>query len=286
MELLRALGVLCEPPERAHASVAAALGLPTPRRDEFTELFVLGLPPYASVYLGAEGMLGGAARDRVAGFWRALGLVPPHEPDHLAALLGLAAALAEAERDEREPARAVLARQARNALLVEHLLSWTGPYLAKLATLAPPCYQAWGALLHDALTAEAAALGPPATLPLQLREAPALEPPDRTGGHAFVDALLAPVRSGIILTRTDFARAAAELGLGLRIGERRFVLRALLGQDAASTLDWLVEETGTWAGRPGHGPIDNFWQQRAHAAGALLHTAARAARLREQGHAR
>jgi sulfite exporter TauE/SafE len=36
-------------------------------------------------------MLGGAARERVAGFWRAVGLVPPPEPDHLAALLGLAA---------------------------------------------------------------------------------------------------------------------------------------------------------------------------------------------------
>ena len=34
-------------------------------------------------------MLGGEARDRIAGFWRALGLVPPPEPDHLAVMLGL-----------------------------------------------------------------------------------------------------------------------------------------------------------------------------------------------------
>ncbi len=161
---------------------------------------MLDLPPYASIYLGAEGMLGGDARDRVAGFWRALGLVPPAEPDHLAALLGLAAALADAERDEPEPARALLWREARRALLAEHLLPWTGAYLHKLAAVAPPAYAAWGALLGRTLAAEEGALGAPATLPLHLREAPALEPPERIGGRAFVDALLAPVRSGMILT--------------------------------------------------------------------------------------
>jgi TorA maturation chaperone TorD len=286
MELLRALGVLCEPPEPAHARLAAMLELPTPRRDEYTELFILSLPPYASVYVGAEGMLGGAARDRVAGFWRALGLVPPAEPDHLAALLGLAATLADAERDEREPAHALLWREARAALLAEHLLPWTHAYLAKLAELAPPFYAAWGDLLRDALAAQTTELGTPTVLPLHLREAPALEPPEHTGGHAFVDALLTPVRSGMILTRADLARAARELGLGLRVGERRFVLRSLLGQDARATLDWLAAEAASWAARPGHGLIDAFWQQRAHAAGALLRNAATAARLREEVHAR
>ena len=65
------------------------------------------------VYLGAEGMLGGAARDRVAGFWRALGLVPPAEPDHLAALLGLAAALADASATSASPRRAAARRGTR-----------------------------------------------------------------------------------------------------------------------------------------------------------------------------
>ncbi len=67
-ELLRALGVLCEPPEPAHERVAEALCLPG-RADpaDHTELFGFQLVPYASVYLGAEGMLGGEAADRVAG---------------------------------------------------------------------------------------------------------------------------------------------------------------------------------------------------------------------------
>ncbi len=66
-ELLRSLGVLCEPPEAAHVAIAEALCLPG-RIDaaDHTELFGFQLVPYASVYLGAEGMLGGEAADRVA----------------------------------------------------------------------------------------------------------------------------------------------------------------------------------------------------------------------------
>src|SRR6266508_147722 len=95
-ELFRALGAMCEPPEPAHQRIVEALGLPG-RADpaDHTELFVFQLVPYASVYLGPEGMLGGEAADRVAGFWRALRLAPPPEPDHLVGLLGLYATWGE-----------------------------------------------------------------------------------------------------------------------------------------------------------------------------------------------
>ena len=89
IELVRTLGVLAEAPNSGTGSVAAAIGLPAPTPDDYTDAFVFQLYPYASVYLGAEGMIGGEARDRIAGFWRALRLTPPAEPDHLTALLGL-----------------------------------------------------------------------------------------------------------------------------------------------------------------------------------------------------
>ncbi|MGH9940996.1 MAG: hypothetical protein ACRD9R_01395, partial [Pyrinomonadaceae bacterium] len=76
MELFRALAVLAESPESAEAArVAEVLELEpsAPTAGEYGESFILQLPPYASIYLGAEGMIGGEARDRIAGFWRALG---------------------------------------------------------------------------------------------------------------------------------------------------------------------------------------------------------------------
>ena len=111
---------------------------PLPGGPQLSELFLFQLYPYASVYLGAEGMMGGEARDRIAGFWRALGLDPPTEPDHLAVMLALYARLAELE-DETEDARNREAwRQSRGAFLWEHLLSWLPPYLSKLTEIGPP----------------------------------------------------------------------------------------------------------------------------------------------------
>ncbi len=274
-ELLRALGVLCEPPEAAHVAVAEALRLPG-RIDaaDHTELFGFQLVPYASVYLGADGMLGGEAADRVAGFWRALRLTPPPEPDHLAALLGLYATLGEAEDGERDPARQALWRQARRALLWEHLLTWAVAYARAVASAAPPFHAAWAELLQRTLLAEAADLEPPATPPLHLRDAPRL-PEAGEDASALVGALLAPVRSGLILTRWDLGRAAASLGLGLRMGERAFALRSIVDQDPRATLAWLADEAAGWAARHREteatlGEIGRHWRNRAEAARTLL----------------
>src|SRR5918992_3923558 len=120
MNLFRPLASLAEPPNESTARAADALGLGAPPdAAEHTEVFVFQLYPYASVYLGAEGMLGGEARDRVAGFWRALRLPPPAEVDHLSVLLALYARLVELEEGEGDPARRAFWRRARKALLWE-----------------------------------------------------------------------------------------------------------------------------------------------------------------------
>jgi hypothetical protein len=275
-EVFRALGVLCEPPGDGHGRVAKALGLPRiPGAAEYTGVFIVHLYPYASVYLGAEGMLGGEARDRVAGFWRALRLTPPAEPDHLAALLGLYASLIEREAEDGDGARRLLWRQARSALLEEHLVSWLPPYLDRLAVLAPPPYRVWATLLQSALREEVAAAGSPAALSAHLRSAPPLPDPRRDGSHGFVTGLLAPVRCGMILTRADLARAARSLGLGLRVGERKFALAALVSQDPPAVLAWLAEEARTCARRyASHasvmGPMAHFWAERALRTARLL----------------
>jgi TorA maturation chaperone TorD len=254
-ELLRALAACCAAPS---AAVADALDLPVPTEAEHTELFTFQLHPYASVYAGAEGLLGGEARDRVAGFWRALGAAPPAEPDHLAALLGLHAALV----DEPGPP----ARHARHALLWEHLLSWLPAWLARVPEVASASYAGWGSLLRDVLVAEADELGPPATPPLHLRLAP-------PGGG--VETLLAAVRSGVVLTRADLARAGRELELGLRQGERRSVLDAMLAQERAAVLAWLAGEAGRQAAMhrsapPPWRPVAGHWAARAEATATAL----------------
>jgi TorA maturation chaperone TorD len=277
MELFRALAVLVEPPGRPGAArVAEALGLgAVPEASAYTELFVFQLYPYASVYVGAEGMLGGEARDRVAGFLAALGHEVPAEPDHLALLLGAYAGLWEAERGEGEGRRRERVRGARRALLWEHLLSWLPVYLDKVERVAPEFYRRWAETLRAALDAEAGELGRQDALPLHLREAPALADPRESSPEEFLKSLLAPARSGLVLVRDDLARAARELGAGVRAGERLFALRSLFGQDAAGTLSWLAREAEDWHAlhlrrRAAHGHVAEWWAARAASTAKLL----------------
>jgi hypothetical protein len=113
-------------------------------------------------------------------------------------------------------------------------------------------------------------LGEPARMPLALRVAPAL--PVAAGGvDELLAALLAPVRAGIVVVQDDLARAASELDLGLRAGERRFALRGLLAQDPAGVLGWLAEEARAQAGRlAALPPITAWWAARAGATAAWL----------------
>jgi TorA maturation chaperone TorD len=243
-QLCRTLAAVAAAPGPATAAHAELLDLGrAPTAAEHTELFVFELHPYASVHLGAEGKLGGVARDRIAGFLRVLEVTPPPEPDHLVVLLDAYAQLLELDEAGAGPR----ARHARTVLLHEHLGSWVPRLTHRVAELGPDPYRRWARLLDELLAAETATLGAPPTLPAHLREAPDLSGLADEGRDAFIDGLLAPVRSGLVLARADLARAAGELDLGLRIGERAYALKALLEQDAPPP--W----TG-WPSRPGGRP--------------------------------
>lgn len=289
-ELFRALGAAAGHPADARTA-GAALGWAGPDNAEHTEVFVLNCPPYASVYLGAEGGLGGDAADRAAGFWRAIGLTPPAEPDHLAALLGLYAALGEAAGDARTAATADALTRARQALFWEHLWPWLPGYLDAVADLGSGGLTSWARLAGRALLAERDA-HPGGWLPLALRAAP--EPdPAADGLDALLSVLTTPIRSGFILTRRRLAAGATTAGAGHRIGERRFTLRALLEQAPADTVSWLADEAARWSRRhaaraagpgaagpgggtrPGGDIVQAWWARRAdHTARILAMTAA------------
>jgi TorA maturation chaperone TorD len=270
--LLRALAALSEAPGATSGALAQALELDAaPTAAEHTDLFVLQLHPYASVHLGPEGMLGGDARDRVAGFLRTLEVVPPPEPDRLAVLL-----TAYAELVALDEAGATRADHARRVLLHEHIGSWVGRLLARAVELGSATHRRWAQLTIATLADELAALGEPPVLPAALREASALDDP-RTGDTvSFVPALLAPSRSGLVLARADLARAAGEMGLGARVGERAYALRALLAQDATATLAWLASEAERQRGdlgavRATGGPlVHDWWDARLTASARLL----------------
>ena len=278
MELFRALAVFAEPPAPESAPVARALELGTlPEASEYTEVFVFQLYPYASVYLGAEGMLGGEARDLIAGFWHALRQTPPPEPDHLSVMLALYAHLRELEARETNDLRRESWQRAQRAYLWEHLLSWLPAYLSKLTEIAPPFYRRWGELLLDALLEEArATVEATAQLPLHLRDRAAkLVDPREGETKEFLQTLLSPARSGMILLRSDLTRAARQLELGLRVGERKYVLESLLAQDAPGVLGWLAREATGWSERHRKqqatlGPIARAWEAKANAAAQLL----------------
>jgi TorA maturation chaperone TorD len=276
VELFRALAVLSETPTPAHQRITEALGLPAlPRAAAHADLFLMQLPPYASMYLDGDGMLGGDVRARIAGFFNALHLSVPDDPDHLAVLLAAYAGLCDREAAETDPARALLWREARKALLWEHLVSWLPVYLVKFQQIASHPYQAWGALLADSLRAEAATLGSPALLPVHLREPPGFPNPSEGGFDAFVAALLSPVRSGMILTRSDLAYAARSLGTGVRLGERKAALLTLLSHDREGMFTWLGRESDGWrAAHATHvewfGSVSRFWVDRAESTASEL----------------
>ncbi|GAC1641811.1 MAG: hypothetical protein NVS4B6_13580 [Mycobacterium sp.] len=132
------------------------------------------------------------------------------------------------------------------ALFHEHIWSWAPGYLTAVATLGADSVSAWAELTMAVLDEEHERLGTPVQLPLALREAP----PSLTLDASFeelLDAVVAPIRSAMVLSHIDLAAGAAAIGAGYRRGERRYALKAMLEQDKSATLHWLASCAGNWA---------------------------------------
>jgi hypothetical protein len=70
------------------------------------------------------------------------------------------------------------------------------------------------------------------------------------------------------------AEGAARAGVGFRIGERRFALRAMLEQDPRASLAWLAGEAGRWEqrhrDRASSDEATGWWAARAARTGQVL----------------
>lgn len=267
-DLLRLLAALAETPTQSHREYSDMLGLAGPADIDgwhvaHAAAFIEQCPPYASMMVSEQGHIGGEAADRVAGFRRLLGSEIGTAPDTLAALLHDYAELVQRATDDPR------AEHARIAMLWEHLLAWIMPYLDAMQRSVPAPYDAWAAMLRDVFMLEAEATTRPAALPLHLRMAPdssALADADTI--DAAIQALLTPAATGIVLTRADLARAVAALEAGLVQNSRAFIVKHLLDQDAAATLDWLATEAYRQARARQHeqdalGDVATFWAERA-----------------------
>ena len=121
------------------------------------------------------------------------------------------------------------------------------PVYAQAASALPATFaSAWARLLRRAVLGEAQALAPPSATPLHLRDVPELPDSDSS---SFLRALLAPARSGLLITRRDLSAAAASAGACRRAGSRAFTLRALIEQDREATFAWLAQRAAWWVAR-------------------------------------
>ncbi|MDA3921844.1 MAG: molecular chaperone TorD family protein [Salinisphaera sp.] len=271
-DLWQLLALTASEPGADHADMFAALGLDAPRdiealRAAHAQAFVTQCVPYASIYVGVEGAIGGEAAARVADFRRLLGSVADRTetqvvPDHLPDLLADYAELAALADDPR-------ARHARKAFFWEHLACWLMPFCDALMRSAVSPFDAWGTLLAQVLRADALALGLPAQLPLHLREAPAGSVgADADSSDVAARTLFVPAATGMVLTRSDLVRAAKSIDGQTVPGSRAFMLRTLFDQDVTATLEWLAAEAVRQADARSveldvFGDIARFWRDRA-----------------------
>lgn len=206
---------------------------------EHQALFGHEVFPFAGVFMGADGLVGeGTAAGLVRAAHRALGLLPPCEPnpDHLGQGLRVLEVLIDAERqarahDDADDVRTLEGWQRR--VLDEALLPWMPPLWAALSGQPVSVWTRAVELAVGVLARHRSELG--GSLPLASGPGPfaagdvetVLDEP-KAGLAAVARALVTPVRSGVYLARRDLAVLARRSELPQGFGTRADVLERLL----------------------------------------------------------
>lgn len=255
---------------------------------EHHRLFDRELLPYASVFLEADGHLGGDVSSAVGRRFTAAGLSPPSSqpPDHLGRELELTAALEEA-RGSAESGTAEAEADVR-AFLDGHLLWWVPPLMVAQRRNGDSFWRTVAELTLELVfghRAELAGADPPDhPVPWHLQGVPRDPLDDPTVDLREVATFLTlPVRSGLYLSEAD----ARDLGRSRRLpggfGSRARVLETVFHsavaysrmEEVADDLNGRVADVArTVAGMiEGHGLPADFaepWLRRLEATGAML----------------
>ena len=209
-----------------------------PLRDEDTwgsehyRVLDRSVPPVESLFLGADGLVGGdiaaqARRDMLADGLR---LTPTSSPDHLGLQLAWLSHLLGAESDALEDGRADLAealRERQRRALDDHIFRYILPLTEAIGSIESPLYlhlmQALCAVLFDlrrTLEAEPTQWSlPPIAQPLTHPE---------HGLRDIASWLCIPSRAGIYLTLPAIQRIGRELDIPSGFGRRVDCLESLL----------------------------------------------------------
>ena len=272
MHLFPSLGELIEAPGIEQARIAQMMGLPGDvSREAFTNLFVVQLFPYASIYLSPSGLAGGEVRERIAEYWNILGWPVPAEPDHVASLLKSYGTLHAGYRGEYISNE--VAMQCRPAFFWDAIASWMPLYLLRVRELGSELYKTWSTVALDVIEAEASVLGAPEVMPIYMQAAPLM--PSVSKPAEFIDALFAPVMSGVIITRYDLGRCAAIHALPLRMADRRHTLKLLMAEKPREICVWMRAEVVRQMENVEQlpdvlAPVRDYWLERARTTDKLL----------------
>lgn len=262
MNLLAEL-LLREPDEALIRRAVDELGFPLADPAElavaYTDLFLLNIPPYGSVFLDESGELGGPSAERLAEAFRAAGFEPRElsevaAPDHLGLLLEFVSV-------------------SGSQVLGGYDASWIVPACIAVGREpgVHPFYRALATETRRVTSAIPPPDGEPARWrsPLELRDTD-----DEVTLGRVVRFLLAPARSGVFLSRGRFGTIARALGLALPFGSRFEVARALFfgaGEAVEGLLDALDADVDAWCAEYREtGLIGQKWLDAAHRTKSVL----------------
>jgi TorA maturation chaperone TorD len=200
-------------------------------------VFGINVYPYASVFLSADGLKGGAEAEASTAFYARVGwATQTNEPDHIAVQLGVLGWLAGAELEALEDGKAsqVARIQAlRRQFLDERVLTWLPSLYLATAGQKSFVYAEVVRLALELVAEDRAVLARndlmQASHPVfALPAAPDLLVDPKTGLRDIAEYLMTPALSGLFFSRDEVIRLAGRHGLPTGFADRKTLLHNVL----------------------------------------------------------
>lgn len=222
----------------------------------YTDLFLLNVYPYASVYLDLNAEMNGLRSIELSALYQQSGYQPDSlyevgAPDHIGLVLGLLAQLPQSQRA---------------GVLGKYVLDWA-PVLCFSIERQPSIHPFYRALaectrrelfqafegkdLTQGSSIPQERLAAPSQMDEGWIELPLTGPDEELSLSQVIHYLLSPARSGMFLSRAQLGQWALELGIPLAFGERYRLGISLfeaagIADAVPKLLDWLVLEVIRW----------------------------------------